>query len=70
VQEWDDGTQDYYDQAAFSYGMHVEVLDPTGHPQLSRVIAVAVKTQILYVLIVVVGANRVFQILISCLVLC
>ena len=39
IQDWDEDKQIYFDQPAWSYGMHVEVLDPTGKPQLSRVTA-------------------------------
>ena len=39
IQEWHEEKGTFYDQAAWSYGMHVEVLDPEGKAQLSRVLA-------------------------------
>lgn len=38
VQEWDENKEEFFDQTSYSLGMHVQVLDPEGKAQLSRVI--------------------------------
>lgn len=37
IQEWNEDAETYFDQTAWSYGMHVQVVDPIGKEQLSRV---------------------------------